>query len=411
MIPYNAGAGAVSPVSALFVTQVLGGDVSSVGVMGALTALASVPGSGLWGALSDRTGRRGPFIVLGLIGYGVPVVLFGLSQTLLVAYVLSFVMGFLSLALNPAASALIAEANPRERLGEALATFNWLAGIGAVAGLVIGAAWMELLPRLVGQNLALRELLILSGLTVVIAGVIAAIWLPAEAKPPRSRHTAGQNEPQTAIPESIGNRRLHSDPWLRYLLAYFLGRLSTNLALTPFAIFMKQSLGAPDSLVLIAYVVNQFFPIVAYGWMSRVVRRTGAVRLMMFASAGRAFGLFLGSLALVFGAGPVGIGLAMLLYGPMIGITWAGIAVGGPMVVMDMVPPEKAGAGMGLYNAVSNVAAIAGAYFSGVGVLAIGYAGIFDVSAAIGLAGAAAYLLVRDTSPAPARLDVRADQR
>ena len=410
MIPYNAGAGAVSPVSALFITQVLGGDVSSVGVMSALTAVASVPGAGLWGALSDRTGRRGPYIVLGLLGYGIPVILFGLSQTLLVAYVLSFALGFLSLALSPAASALIAEANPRERWGEALAAFNRLAGIGAVAGLVIGAAWMDLLPRLVGQDLALRELLILSGLAVVVAGVLAAIWLPAEGRQPRPRLVRDQSEPLAAAPDRLGNDIGHSDPWLRYLLAYFLGRLSTNLALTPFAIFLKQALGASDSLVLLAFLVNQLFPIVAYGRMSKVVRRIGAIRLMMLVSAGRAVGLLLGSLALIFGSGPAGIGLAVLLYGPVIGITWAGLAVGGPIVVMDMVPPEKAGAGMGLYNAVSSVAAIAGAYFSGVGVLALGYAGIFDISAAIGLVGAAAYLLVPYPSPASPRLDIGTNQ-
>jgi predicted MFS family arabinose efflux permease len=84
----------------------------------------------------------------------------------------------------------------------------------------------------------------------------------------------------------------------------------------------------------------------------------------------------------------------VILFGPVIGLTWSGMAVAGPVAAMEMVPPEKTGRGMGLYNAVASLAAIAGAFFSGVGVIAIGYAGIFVISAVVGILGALAFLWV-----------------
>lgn len=394
MIPYNASAAAVSPLNALFVTNVLGGDVAAVGTLAAITALASVPAAGFWGALSDRFGRRGPFIVLGLLGFGIPIALIGIGKSLPVVYALSFAMGFLSLAINPASAALVTEGSPRDRWAEAFATFNWLAGLGAIAGVVIGAIWMDRLPPLLGNALALRWLMIGSGLAGILSAVLAWLWLPSEkARPGTSPSPTTNQRAPRALARQVAAWR--ADPWMRYVLAYFLGRLSTNLALTPFAVFLQSALQAPASIVFAAYVLNQVAPAFAYHPMSRLVRRTGAVRLMLLASGGRALGLLIGALAALVGAGWPGILLAMLFYGPVVGLSWAGMAVAGPVAVMELVPEERAGRGMGLYNAVANLAAVVGAYLSGVGVLAIGYGGMFVVAAVVGLAGAAAFLLVR----------------
>lgn len=392
MIPYSAGVGATSPLNALFVTEVLGGNVTAVGTLAAITSLAAVPASGIWGALTDRMGRRGPFVVIGLLGFGLPVLLTGFSQTLFVAYALNFIMGFVSLAISPASSALITEVNPRQKWGEAFASFNWIAGLGATLGLVVGAIWMARLPALVGPENAMRSLMITCGAAGILAAGVAWIWLPPEKRP--ARLDAPDQLAATSHRLSLGDQIAAwlADPWLRYLVAYFLGRLSTTLALTPFAVFMKSQLGASDSVIFAAYLTNQIFPTLFYGPMGKFVRRTGATRMMMLASAGRAVGLLFGTLAVAVGAGPLGISFAVILYGPMIGISWAGMAVAGPMMVMDMVPPERAGRSMGLYNAVASVAAIAGAYLSGIGALAIGYGNVFTISTMIGVVGALAFI-------------------
>jgi MFS family permease len=395
MIPYNASAAAVSPLNALFVTEVLGGDVTAVGTLAAVTALASVPAAGLWGALIDRFGRRGPFIVLGLLGFGLPVVLIGLSQSLVAAYALSFAMGFVSLAINPASTALVTAGTPRSRWAEAFGSYNWLAGLGAITGLLVGTAWMDGLPQVLGNVTAMRGLMVGAGLAGIASALLAWRWLPPEpARPPKADAPAGESSPSGWRPFGAWRQ----DPWLRYILAYFLGRLSTNLALTPFAIFLTDDLHASASVVFAAYVLNQAVPTFAYRPMSRWLRGGSAVQLMLLSSLGRAAGLLLGTFAALAGAGWWGLVLAMLLYGPVIGLSWAGMAVAGPIVVMELVPPERAGRGMGLYNAVANLAAIVGAYLSGVSVLALGYGGLFTASAVIGIVGAAAFLLVR--SPA-----------
>jgi MFS family permease len=63
-IPHKLGGGLTATLLPLFVVQVAGGSVADVGWVTSLTALAGVPASIFWGNLSDRPGRRRPFLLL-----------------------------------------------------------------------------------------------------------------------------------------------------------------------------------------------------------------------------------------------------------------------------------------------------------------------------------------------------------
>ena len=89
------------------------------------------------GSLSDKIGRR-PFILWGLAGYSVTMFLFSISGSLLFLYVFRLLAGLFSAAFLTASSAYIADNTTEDKRGSGMALLVSIAGLGAVAGPLVG---------------------------------------------------------------------------------------------------------------------------------------------------------------------------------------------------------------------------------------------------------------------------------
>ena len=96
----------------------------------------------LWGRWSDRIGRR-PLILVGIAGYVVAQVMFGLSTSLWLLYAARIVGGILSSATLPVSAAYVVDMTTKEERGRGMA---WL-GTAASLGVVVGPALGGLLSR------------------------------------------------------------------------------------------------------------------------------------------------------------------------------------------------------------------------------------------------------------------------
>jgi len=96
----------------------------------------------LWGRWSDRIGRR-PLILIGIAGYAVAQVMFGLSTSLWLLYAARIVGGILSSATLPVSAAYVVDMTTKEERGRGMA---WL-GSAASLGVVVGPALGGLLSR------------------------------------------------------------------------------------------------------------------------------------------------------------------------------------------------------------------------------------------------------------------------
>ena len=96
----------------------------------------------LWGRWSDRIGRR-PLILIGIAGYVVAQVMFGLSTSLWLLYVARIVGGILSSATLPVSAAYVVDMTTKEERSRGMA---WL-GTAASLGVVVGPALGGLLSR------------------------------------------------------------------------------------------------------------------------------------------------------------------------------------------------------------------------------------------------------------------------
>lgn len=116
--------------------------VMHVGLLTGVYALGQLVFAPVWGRLSDRTGRR-PLILVGIAGYVVAQILFGLATSLWLLYAARILGGILSSATLPVSAAYVADLTRDKERGRGMA---WL-GSAVSLGFVVGPALGGLLSR------------------------------------------------------------------------------------------------------------------------------------------------------------------------------------------------------------------------------------------------------------------------
>jgi len=91
----------------------------------------------LWGRWSDRIGRR-PLILIGIAGYVVGQVMFGLSTSLWLLYGAGIVGGILSSATLPASYAYVVDMTTKNERSRGMAWLGTAASMGVVVGPALG---------------------------------------------------------------------------------------------------------------------------------------------------------------------------------------------------------------------------------------------------------------------------------
>lgn len=143
------GAGITLPVLPFYVerlAQAEGGTrqaiVMHIALLTAAYPLAQLVFAPVWGRSSDRMGRR-PLLLMGLAGYVIAQVLFGLATSLSLLYAARILGGILSSATLPVSAAYVADATTDAERGRGMA---WL-GTATSLGFVVGPALGGLLAR------------------------------------------------------------------------------------------------------------------------------------------------------------------------------------------------------------------------------------------------------------------------
>lgn len=407
-VPNRLAGGLTGTLTPLFVVQVLEGNMASVGWLSSVTSLASVPANVVWGNLSDRSNRRLPFILIGLVAFAVTSILIGLGESVLAVAILSSIGGLLGTATGPASSALTIESVPERDLPVAYGWFNQIGGLAYVAGMLIGMAWLDYLPEIFGDEPVMRGLFILAGGMALLSPVMAAMWI----REPRRRLAARQ-----FIPAFIGRLNagtvervlFHVPRWLfffprpewlreirqqaasdlgRYYFYSLLMFLGVNLVFMPLPVYLTDVIGASNGQVfmisLVKSVVDTFF----FVPMGRLLARRRGIGLQAQAAFIRMF-LFAILAALAVLGLPLLIALGIIVVVQVFnGITWAAISVSGPTAVAVLAPKGGEARAMGAYTAVTSVAGIVGGPITGYLVDSFGYVFAYGLASVVMLATA-----------------------
>jgi DHA1 family multidrug resistance protein-like MFS transporter len=111
--------------------------VINVGLLSGVYALMQLIFAPLWGRWSDRIGRR-PLILIGIAGYVVAQVLFGLATSLWLLYTARILGGVLSSATLPVSAAYVADMTTQKERSRGMAWLGTAVSLGVVVGVALG---------------------------------------------------------------------------------------------------------------------------------------------------------------------------------------------------------------------------------------------------------------------------------
>jgi DHA1 family multidrug resistance protein-like MFS transporter len=251
------GFGMVLPVFPFFVEQ-MGAGGSAFGLLVAVAALTELVFGPMWGSLSDRTGRK-PILMIGMLGYGLSLLLFGLSTQLWMLFVSRALSGVLSSATVSPAMAYIGDSTPAKERGGGMGALGAAAGLGIILGPALGG-WLAgdsmSTPFFIGAGMSLVALILIA--------VLLPESLPRESRRPGRRvGLLSLRELGSAVRSPIGV----------LLVLAFLATLGTTNFESIFSLYAVESLGyGPEEIGLILTVVGGV-ALVGRGVLTGVVTR------------------------------------------------------------------------------------------------------------------------------------------
>jgi len=169
------GYGVVIPILPFYIENMNAGG-TELGLLTASYAVMRLIFGPIWGSLSDRMGRK-PILLIGIFGYVVTMIWFGLATQLWMLFAARILSGILSSATAPTTMADIGDSTPEKERGGGMGLLGAAAGIGTIFGPVLGGFLADAslsTPFFVAAGMAL------------LSFVLASIFLP-ESLPEAAR--------------------------------------------------------------------------------------------------------------------------------------------------------------------------------------------------------------------------------
>jgi DHA1 family multidrug resistance protein-like MFS transporter len=156
------GFGMVIPIFPFYIEE-LGAGGSELGLLVATSALLEFLFAPVWGGVSDRTGRK-PVLMLGMLGYGLSLLLFGLATQLWMLFASRALSGILSSATLATALAYVGDSTSEEDRGGGMGTLGAAMALGVILGPGLGG-WLASdslsAPFFIAAGLSLFSLLLI----------------------------------------------------------------------------------------------------------------------------------------------------------------------------------------------------------------------------------------------------------
>lgn len=346
---------------------------------------ALIVSSIIWGYLADRYPLRRRFLLINYIGFAaIYAALFQLTSfnELILLYTL---VGVLTPAGVSASNLLILEQFSEGERPTAFASFQEISILGSIVGGLVGFFWLQ-------ANQLLRPLLIVLAAFALLSAVI--VWLGVKDTPRALPPHAGPGEAAGLVSRLRHSVALRSTvpffppfpqfqpgvvrrAWRRFreetrhelpliFAASLLFNLSANLFNVSYTFYLS-AVGITFGGIFLVNVSNSVAQGVLFPLSGSLSTRGGADRLVRTSSLLRAIG-YLIVVAFTFDrlfGGALAFGANLLVYGLMGGAI-ALYSTASSLVLFRTLHERDAGSMLGLNSALGGVAAIGGAFLSGI---------------------------------------------
>lgn len=177
------GYGIIIPILPFYIED-MGAGGTELGLLVASYAVMRLICGPVWGSLSDRVGRK-PILIIGILGYAITMVWFGLATQLWMLFAARILSGILSSATAPTTMAYISDSTPEDERGGGMGMLGAAGGVGTILGPALGGF-------LAGDSLS-TPFFIAAGLSV-LSLLLALRFLP-ESLPVENRQKAVNDQP------------------------------------------------------------------------------------------------------------------------------------------------------------------------------------------------------------------------
>jgi MFS family permease len=384
----------------------LGGTAVDLGLLAASAAFVGAPGALVVGRIADRTGRKRPFVLGGLLLVAGGLLAVSLLDSILGVVIANAVVWFAAGAVGPVLSLLVVAGTAEKTWSDRYARLNAFQGYGWAGGLVLGVVWTGLGSALFPTLVVQRSFLFVCALAAGAGFVLGMRLLPTEVgvgrvsspRPQAERVARAMlrarrlNVRGATFPYAFGRlywttvsfhprelaRRFTPTLAVYYAaVVLFFGGFAAFFA--PLPIYLTQA-GFTDGEIFALYLVSSLGAAVTYRYAGELA---GRYDVPLLQSAGLTVrGVAIPAVTVV-GGGLAAGAVALLATGVVfvvIGAMWAVIAVTATTLVSTVAPASVRGEALGVYVALSAVA-------GGVGSLLGGWLGGMDFTLAFGVAG------------------------
>jgi UMF1 family MFS transporter len=303
--------------------------------------------SPILGALSDRTGRRLPFLLVFTVLCIVPTALIGFSPAA-IGLALFVVANF-------AYQAALIYYDATLKVVSLPSTRGTLSGIGVAVG-YMGTVFVGLLIFLAEIPVADRFLLsaVLFGFFAVPIFAVVREPRPDDAQPITVQVVVGS---WSQLARTIEHAR-EAPGLLRFLLGRFFYSDAVNTIIVVMSIVAVRAVGLTDTEAILVLLTLTVVAIGASFLWGAVVDRLGPKRTLLIVLASWAVGLTIGGLSLGL-ENPLKIAL-FLFAGGILGSGLGGVQVADRVLMVRLTPPERLGEFFGLYGLVGKGSQVIG---------------------------------------------------
>jgi len=247
------------------------------GLVFSATFLTAAIFSPIWGAVSDRTGRK-LMLLRSSIGMAIVMALMGTVSSVVQLLLLRLAMGIIS-GFIPAAVALVATNTPKEKVGYALGTLQ----TGGVSGQIVG----PLLGGVLAHFLGFRNVFWVTSALLVVASLIVFFLVKEEFKRPE----------RAATQERVGfQQRVMQLQHLRGVWPVFVVGMLTTFALLMvdplMSVYITTLVPGSENIALLAGLVTASTGVANILFSPRIGKlgdQIGYKRVITFALCGAGF--------------------------------------------------------------------------------------------------------------------------
>lgn len=356
----------ISLYFALWVTVDMKGEdiLYSLALSGSM--LLAAISSPIMGAISDRIGKRIPFLIFFTFTCCIFTALIGLTNRLFFGLLLFAIANFCYQIAAIFYNALLPQISGKGQIGRVSGYGTSLGYCGTIAGLLLVRPFVLKYGR--------QAAFIPTAFLFLLFSIPCFLFVKDRLAERRDKFELQIRGAFRKIKEAFVNIKRHPDLF-NFLIAAFIALNAINTIIVFMSVYIKKVMGFTDPEIITFYIISTIFAIIGSFIAGFITDSLGSKR----------------TLSIVLGLWCISILLAAISFnkivfwvvGPLVGICLGATWTSARALVIDLSPPQMVGEVFGFYGLAGKSASIIGPLIWGLIVWAFGFLGILKYRLAI----------------------------